>query len=291
MIIVLTGPTAVGKTSLALKLAKRFNGFIINADSRQIYKELQIGTARPSKKDIHKTNIPHFLFGHRSINEKYSVFDYKNEVLEVLEKRKEKEKEEEKKQKKKNKELPFLVGGTGLYIDSVIYDYELKKNRNNNNLDNLSKKELQEIIGEKLFELNESDRNNPRRLIRFIQKDYETFKKGKELKHLYLVLYDDFENIEGNIQKRIEKMFKDGLIEENKKLKDLKVLETIGYREFNEFFENKITLEQLKEKIYINTRKYAKRQITWFKRNKNAIWIKNYEEGEKEIEKFLKLCN
>jgi tRNA dimethylallyltransferase len=270
MIVVLAGPTATGKSEIALKLAKKFNGYIINGDSRQVYKELNIGTAKPSPEEIKKSKIIHKLFGHVNIDEEYNLFKYQKEVNEVL--------------KKHNNKLAFLVGGTGLYIDSVVYNYELKEYHENSEREKLEKltlQELQEKIGENLEKMNRSDQNNPRRLIRFIEKKQEFYKKGKPLKHLYLVLERDFDVIEKNIQKRIEEMFKNGLLEENEKLlkkgKHEKI-NTIGYREFRDFFEKKITLEEVREKIFLNTRKYAKRQITWFKRNKNAIWVKDYEE-------------
>ncbi len=273
-IIVLTGPTATGKTKLALKLAKDFNGCIVNGDSRQVYKEMQIGTARPSEKDIKDSKIPHYLFGHRSIEEKYSVFEYKSEVMNIL--------------KSESCKNVFLVGGSGLYIDSVVYNYDLKQKKYSGDLDGLSTEDLKKIIGsKKLSFLNDSDRNNPRRLIRFIQNDFKTFGKKDPLNHLYLVYYESFEKIEENIKKRIDEMFNMGLVEENLILREKNFLETIGYREFKEYFDGNIDLDVVKEKIYINTRKYAKRQLTWFKRNKSAIWIKNYEEGYREIERYL----
>lgn len=273
-IIVIAGPTATGKTKLAVKLAKDFSGYIINADSRQVYKELQIGTAQPSQEEIEKTGIPHYLFGHKSIKEQYSLYEYQKDVKNIF---------------KKNKNSPaFLVGGTGLYIDSVVHNYNLKEDSfKRSKLEDLSLKELQNIIGEKLQELNESDRKNPRRLIRFIEKDYVNFEKGNELNHLYLVYYTNFEEIEKNIKKRIEEMFNKGLVEENRLLKGQKFVETIGYREFEEYFNENITIEELKERIYTNTRKYAKRQLTWFKRNKNTYWIKNYDQAYTKCKKYL----
>jgi len=273
-IIVIAGPTATGKTNLAIQLAKEFSGYIINADSRQIYRELSIGTDRPSEEKIRNTGIPHYLFGHRSIHEKYSIFEYQKEVKKILEENKDK--------------VAFLVGGTGLYIDSIVYNYKLEKNRQRaDKLNDLSIEELQKLAGERLSELNQSDRNNPRRLIRFIQKDYQNPKQGQHLKHLYLIYYRNFNEIEDNIRKRIELMFEKGLEKENKKLKKYNFIETIGYKEFEDYFNGQINREELKNQIYINTRKYAKRQLTWFKRNKDAIWISSYKEAWKECNKFL----
>jgi tRNA dimethylallyltransferase len=273
-IIVIAGPTATGKTGIATKLAKEFSGYIINADSRQVYKELQIGTAQPSKEDIEKAGVKHYLFGHKSIKEQYSLYEYQKDVMHIL---------------KKNKDNPaFLVGGTGLYIDSVVHNYKLEKIVfERSKLENLNLEELQDIVGDRLEELNESDRENPRRLIRFIEKGYKHFEKGKELNHLYLIYYNNLTEVEKNIKERIDRMFSEGLIEENINLKENEFAETIGYREFEEYFKNNISIEELKEKIYINTRKYAKRQLTWFKRNKDALWVTNYEEAYTKCKEYL----
>ncbi len=272
MIFVIAGATATGKSEIAVKLAQNFNGYIINADSRQVFKELNIGTAKPSTEEIQKTKVQHELFGHVSIDESYNLYRYQKDVKDILEKNKSK--------------LPFLVGGTGLYIDSVVYNYELKETKENQRkeLEQLTLQELQEKAGGDLERLNESDRNNPRRLIRFLERDKENYKKGDPLNHIYIVLDIEFDVIEKNIKKRINKMFENGLLEENEKLfKEGKheQINTIGYREFREFFQEKLGLEEVKEKIFLNTRKYAKRQITWFKRNKedkNVFFVKDYDE-------------
>lgn len=269
MIVVIAGPTASGKSQIAIKLARDFNGYILNGDSRQIYKELNIGTAKPTSEEIKKSQIEHRLFGHVSIDEDYNLYRYQKDAFKVLE--------------EKENQNAFLVGGTGLYIDSVVYNYKLKKGdeRRRKELEKLTLKELQEKTGEDLKKLNYSDRQNPRRLIRFLERDKKIYEKGEPLKHIYFVLEKDFNIIEKNIKKRIEDMFRMGLLEENEKLfKEGKheKINTIGYKEFEDFFKGKITLEQVKEKIFLNTRQYAKRQITWFKRNKDAIWVKDYEE-------------
>jgi tRNA dimethylallyltransferase len=139
-----------------------------------------------------------------------------------------------------------------------------------------------------LKDLNESDQNNPRRLIRFLERSFEKNQKGPELKHLYLVLDIEKEVLEKRIKERVELMFEKGLLEENKALFEKgKRVDTIGYKEFYDFFEGKITLDVVKENIFINTKKYAKRQITWFKRNENAIWVKDYKEALDLCKNFL----
>lgn len=273
MIVVIAGATATGKTQISQKLATEFNGYILNGDSRQVYKELNIGTAKPTPEEIEESGVEHRLFGHVSINEEYNLYRYQKEAKEVL-------KEKEKKKLKKE-ENAFIVGGTGLYIDSVVYNYKLKETPQREDLENLSLKELQERVGDDLKNFNESDSKNPRRLMSFLQRGKRNFEKGKPLNHIYIVLDKDFETIEQNIQKRIEKMFKEGLLEENLKLFEQGLhhrVSTIGYSEFRDFFDKKITLEEVKERIFLNTRQYAKRQITWFRRNKNAKWAKDYEE-------------
>jgi tRNA dimethylallyltransferase len=269
-IVVIAGATATGKTEIAIKLAQKFNGYIINGDSRQVFKELNIGTAKPTQKEIEKSKVPHKLFGHVSIDKGYNLFKYQQEVRKIL--------------KENPQRTAFLVGGTGLYIDSVVYNYKLTEKKGNEIdrkiLEKLTIEELQEKVGEDLEKLNESDRENPRRLIRFLERGSLNYKKGRPLKHIYIVLEKDFSFIEKNIEKRIEKMFKNGLLKENQELfKQGKhgVINTIGYREFREFFEKEITIDEVKKRIFLNTRKYAKRQITWFKRNKNAIWVKDYK--------------
>ncbi len=279
MIVVIAGATATGKSQLALKLAKDFDGYILNGDSRQVYKELNIGTSKPSEEEIEKSKIEHKLFGHVSIDENYNLYQYQKEAFEVLE-------------EKKN-QTAFLTGGTGLYIDSVVYNYKLQKineKKQRNLLERLSLEELKERVGQDIKNLNESDRNNPRRLIRFLEKDKQKYPKGKPLKHIYIVLNKEFNEIEKNIKSRIEVMFKEGLLEENegllKKGKHEKI-NTIGYKEFRDFFKGEITLDQVKENIFLNTRKYAKRQITWFKRNKDAIWIEDYDKNYSNLKSLI----
>jgi tRNA dimethylallyltransferase len=271
-IVVIAGPTATGKTDLAIKLSKEFNGYIINGDSRQVFEELNIGTSKPTQEEMKKANVDFFLFGHRSVKEKYNLYQYQKEVFEILE--------------ANNARVAFLVGGTGLYIDSVVYNYTLQQSKSRKNLEGLSIDELKARVGKNLKKLNKSDQNNPRRLIRFLEKDFEVYKKGQPLKHLYLVLQKDFDVLEKEIEERIGRMFENGLLKENEILKNENV-NTIGYKEFQEYFEGKISIEEVKERIYINTRKYAKRQLTWFKRNKEAIWIKDFAEALRLCKSFL----
>jgi tRNA dimethylallyltransferase len=259
-IIVIAGPTASGKSKIAYELASEFDGYIINGDSRQVYKELNIGTAKPTKKDL--KGLTNYLYDFVPITQKYTLWDYQKDVFGVL-------------GKEKNK-LPIIVGGTGLYIDSVIYNYKLPKT---------TKPDYSKDISL----LNESDKNNPHRLISFFQR--ETLpEKGAPLNHIYFVLDVEKEILNERIEKRIDEMFKKGLIEENERLykkyegKNLPALKTVGYQEFEGYFEGKKTIEKVKEEMLFHTRQYAKRQRTWFRRNKDVIYIKDI----KEIERHLK---
>ncbi|HHX99231.1 TPA: tRNA (adenosine(37)-N6)-dimethylallyltransferase MiaA [Candidatus Dojkabacteria bacterium] len=274
-IIVIAGCTASGKSSVALELAKHINGVIINADSRQVYKEISIGTAKPVPEEIRNgiwyiDNIPHLLYSYISVKEEYNLYRYQKDVFKIL------------------KELPeditpILVGGTGLYIDSVVFNYKLQEQEKNlgkerSELEDLDITELQNIVGkEKLTKLNSSDQNNPHRLIQIILKgSLPSIEKGPELEHRYFFLDIPKDKLEKNIVRRVDAMFKSGLIEENQKIKEegldiYPALNSIGYREFRE----KEDLDEIREDIITHTKQYAKRQRTWFRRNKNIIYVKN----------------
>ncbi len=291
-VIVIAGPTASGKSSLAIKLAKDINGYIINADSRQVYKELRIGTAQPVpdivKDDVwYISGIKHYLYGHVSAKKRYNLYQYQKDVQKVFD---------------KENGIPILVGGTGLYIDCIVYNYKLKQNENTSTeysreeLEKMSVKELQsKLEKETLKKLNSSDRNNPVRLIRAIERGGVNRKKGETLNHLYTVV-----NIEGNelkdrISKRVDLMVEQGLVEEVKDLLDngfnfkMSAMQSIGYREFAGYFEKDRTLEQVKDEIILRTIQYSKRQRTWFKRNKNIVEVIRYNTLYEEALKFLSI--
>ncbi len=224
-VIVIAGQTASGKSDIAISLCKKYNGYIINADSRQVYKELNIGTAKPqfgifSKNKI--KGISHYLYNFVSIKEEYNLFKYKEDVKRILNL-----------PENKNK-IPFLVGGTGLYIDSIVFDYKLPKFGEVND---------EEIIN-RIENLNESDKKNPRRLQAASKREQEP-SKGNPLPHLYLVIDVEKEEINKRIDQRVENMFDRGLLLENKKFIGSSniVFQTIGYREFEGYFEGAKTLK------------------------------------------------
>lgn len=299
-IVVIGGPTGTGKTEMALRVAKQFNGELINADSRQVYKFLNIGTNKGKIENRYNKyfidNIPIHLINLINPDEVYNQFQYRIEAIkkiyEILEKKK----------------LPIIVGGTGLYIDSILKSYNELKEENidlefKKKLDSLTTLELKDLIlrnNKDFGDLNESDRNNPRRLIRFILRGYKSFdnlKVNNEFNSLFL--YPDFNKDEVffNLEKRIETMFSLGLLDEVNKIikmgfeKESPGLKIMGYREVVEYIEKKISLDDCKKRILSAHKKYLKKQITWFRgenRNYNLKIYKSISEGLNFVNEFLK---
>lgn len=288
-IVVISGCTASGKSELALKLASEIDGVIINADSRQLYKEMSMGTAKPIPESVEKDiwyidGIQHYLYSHVSVKEKYNLYRYQKDVFDLL-------------KRLPSRKIPILVGGTGLYIDSVVFNYKLKNevilNNEKNDYEQLSIKEIQKLVPTPLLnKLNNSEKNNRSRLIRIIEKGMPSIKKGNPLSHIYFFLDIEKGLLEKRIIERVDTMFRDGLLEENIRIRETGLnkflpLQTIGYREFDEYFENKITIEDVKDNIVTHTKQYAKRQRTWFRRNKGTVYINRYDNLEKETKKYL----
>lgn len=286
-IIVIAGPTASGKSKTAISLAKRINGYIINADSRQVYKELRIGTAQPTPDYIDNNiwyidGIKHFLYGYKSIKESFNISIYQKDVQNIL---------------NSQEGIPILVGGTGLYVDCIVNNYNLKDENIDKKLrDKLSKlnvEELQNIIDKDILnQMNDSDKKNPRRLIRAIERNKEDETLNTPLKNIYFVIDIPKEELDQRIKDRIGKMFKNGLEKEVEYLfKEydslLSSFNTIGYQEFRGYFENEKPLEEVKNEIIIHTLQYAKRQRTWFRRHKEAIWTRDTKKIFQEAEQFI----
>lgn len=288
MVIVITGPTAVGKTKLSIELAKRLNGEIINADSTQVYKGLDIATAKI--KDEEKENIPHHLFDIKSLNEDYTVFDYQKDSRKLIDKI-----------LSKNK-TPIIVGGTGLYIKASLYDYKFEDIKNNN-YENLTNEEIYNKL-KKVDKNIDIHINNRKRLINALNY-YESTgnlysKKEKTNDILYNTLFigltTDRNILYNRINKRVEVMLKDGLLEEAKKIYDSKittkaVMTPIGYKELFPYFEGNKTLDECIELIKQNSRKYAKRQYTWFNNQMNIKWFNvdfnNFENTINEVYNYI----
>jgi tRNA dimethylallyltransferase len=291
-LIVIAGVTGSGKSKLAIQIAKKYNAIIINADSRQVYKELNIATDKPIPDEIYKTHmvvdsIKHYLYGYKSIYDNYTLYDYQKDVTALI--------------KQTPSNIPILlVGGTGLYINSIIYRYNLQTTttrniEDRNKLSLLAVKDLQAKIPPKVLKnLNNSDRNNPRRLIRIIERGGINTLQSP-LKHLFIL--KDVANSEKHkrdLEKRIEHMFKRGLKEEIANLYNtdtsiftLPALNTIGYIEFAEYFTNNKTLNNVREDILQNTLRYVKKQRTWFKKNKNSVSVLNTDEAYPIVDKFI----
>ena len=271
MVIVILGPTCVGKTKLSVELAKKINGEIINADSTQVYKGLDIATAKVTEEE--KENIPHHLFDIKDITEDYTVYDYQKDcrlcIDDILSRGK----------------TPILVGGTGLYIKASLYDYKFNKEDSINNYDELSNEELYDRVI-KLDSNNTIHKNNRKRLIRalnYMENNNVAFSsKEKTDKLLYDTLFigltTDRNILYDRINKRVDVMVNNGLLDEAKKVYDSNirtkaVLTPIGYKELFPYFDGNSDLDSCLDKIRQNSRRYAKRQYTFFNHQLNVKWF------------------
>ena len=285
-LITIIGPTAIGKTSLSIALAKHFGCDIISCDSRQFFKEMKIGTAVPSEDEL--ASATHHFIQNKSIFEKYSVGDFEKEALEKLD------------ELFVKTNIQIMVGGSGLYVDAVLKGFdefpeieEQVRTEINHKFDTLGIEFLQEKLQEldpnyykKLEKENPQTLQNPQRMKRFVEVcigsslPYSDFIGKRNVKRnftpIIIGLESDREIMYDRINQRVELMFEAGLVEEVKQLlpqKERNALQTVGYRELFDYFEGKSTLEFAKEQIKQNTRRFAKRQMTWFKRTENAIWF------------------
>ena len=297
-IIVITGPTAVGKSKIGVEIAKEFSTEIISCDSVQVYKYLDIGSGKISIDEMQ--GIKHHMIDIILPDENYSLFDYKNDAKKHIENI----------YLKNN--IPIIIGGTGFYISSIIYDndyiIEKKDDLYSNYLKKLSNEELFKILYEKDIEsYKKININNRKRIIRaleFIQNtnikfsDYnnEQSKKESPYEFYYIVLFDDREKLYNRINNRVDKMIEDGLIFEVEKLNKMgydtrfKSMNSIGYLEINNYLRGIYSLEDSISLIKKNSRHYAKRQLTWFRREKNSIWINIDNKSTKQIvDEILKI--
>ena len=283
-VIVICGPTASGKTALSIELAKKINGEIVSCDSMQIYKEMDIGTAKPTLEEMQ--GIKHYMIGMISPNERYSVADYKKDakkaIREILNKGK----------------VPIVVGGTGLYIDSLIYEIEYQDIEFDKEYREHLEKEVKEKGLEELYNvakeidpeaIEKISKNDKKRILRILEiyhatgenkTEQERKSRQKEVEYDYKVyaLNMDREKLYDRINKRVDKMIEEGLIQEvekiYKKYNDFPTaMQGLGYKEVVEYLEGKLTKEEMIEKIKQETRRYAKRQLTWFRKNKQTIWL------------------
>ena len=289
MVICIAGPTGVGKTKLSIELAKHLNGEVINADSTQVYKGLDIATAKVTEKE--KEGIPHHLFDIKDITEDYTVFDYQKDCRAKIE------------EIQKKGKTPILVGGTGLYIKSALYDYKFNQEESINTYDEYTNKELYEML-KKVDPDTDIHPNNRKRIIRSLNYYNNTNKplssKLKTDKLLYDTIFigltTDRDILYDRINKRVDVMLKDGLIEEARKIyksniRTKAVMTPIGYKELFDYFDNKISLEEALDKIRQDSRRYAKRQYTWNRHQMNINWFNvdftNFDNTVNEIIKFI----
>lgn len=268
MILAIVGPTGVGKTKMSISLAKKYNAIIINADAMQVYKGLNIGTAKIKEEE--KQGIPHYLFDFIEVEENYTVYDYQKDLRNLLE-------------KNKNKNI-ILVGGTGLYLKAGLFDYRFQEeNDKTNQYEDLSNEELYSLAKQKDKNMDIHP-NNRLRLLRFLNRPSQEKVTPKMLyKTIVIGLTTDRENLYNRINQRVENMIQDGLIEEaknyyDKNIKSKALINGIGYKELFLYFDGKISLEEAIQLIQKNSRHYAKRQYTWFRHQMDVKWFNvNYQ--------------
>ena len=284
MIIAVVGPTGVGKTKMSIELAKEYNAAIINCDAVQIYKYLDIGSAKVCEDE--KEGIKHYLLDIKNPNENYTVKDYQIDARKIIE-------------NNKDKNLIFC-GGTGLYLCAALMDYRFYEDESSENYDNLDNEELYKLALKK-DKSCPIDRNNRVRLIRFLNKKNIEVVEPKLLYEnvLFIGLTTDRENLYKIINKRVDLMFENGLLEEvknlYKKYPNSRVLKSaIGYKEVIKYINNEITLEECIEEIKKLSRHYAKRQYTWFNNKMNIKWFdvdyNNFENTISNVRKYINNC-
>lgn len=294
-VLCIVGPTAVGKTKMSIELAKQLNGEIISGDSMQIYRGMDIGTAKATMDE--RQGIPHHLIDEKNPDEPYSVAAFQQTVRAKME------------EIKSRGKLPIIVGGTGLYIKSVLYDYEFAGESESKEIDEAKYGHLSnEELHAKLAAVDEAGAkdihpNNRKRVIRALE-IYETsgVKKSEmiekqEHKMIYdaclIGLTDDRTVLYDRINKRVDTMYETGLVEEVKALFDQGIpaesqsIRAIGYKELYDYFKGLISLEESKELIKRNSRRYAKRQYTWFNNQMDVTWFKvdvqHFDKTVKEV--------
>lgn len=297
-VIVICGPTASGKTALSIELAKKINGEIISSDSMQIYKDMDIGTAKPTKQEMQE--IKHYLLDFVEPDQRYSVAQFKKDAEKAIEEI-----------LAKNK-VPIIVGGTGLYVDSLIYGIEYQEieldKKYREELEERAQKEGLETLYEQAKKIDPQaiekiSANDKKRILRILEIYHSTGKtktqqeiesRKNEVKYDYKVfaLNIEREKLYERINKRVDIMIKQGLIQEvenlcSKYTEFPTAMQGLGYKEVVEYLQGKISEQEMIEKIKMETRRYAKRQLTWFRKNKQTIWL-DATKGKENVEIILK---
>ncbi len=294
-LIYVAGPTGIGKTSLSIELAKRLKTEVVSCDSRQFYKELKIGTSPPSNKQLKE--VCHHFIHNKSILDDYSVGDYEKDSIDLITKL------------FKKRDYLILVGGSGLYADSILFgmdDIPKVPSEIKDQLNLKFNKKGLVYLQEKLKEIdleyyNKVDLENPNRLIRAIgvyqvsgkkiSSLWKNNKKDRFFNSLVITMKCDRDKLYERINKRVDKMVKDGLEKEVRgliKFKNYNALNTVGYKEYFLYFDGKLSKEETINKIKQNTRNYAKRQITWFKKYNNALTFNLDDNIDELLNKLLK---
>jgi tRNA dimethylallyltransferase len=298
-LISIVGPTAIGKTALSIALAKHFNCEIISCDSRQFYKEMRIGTAVPS--DVELNSAKHHFIQNKSIQDIYNVGDFEKDAIAKLD------------ELFLTNDYVIMVGGSGLYVNAVIKGFdefpeidtiireEVRKNYEERGLEHLKLKlkELDANYFDFLIKNNPQTLQNPQRMMRFVEvcqstnQPYSSFLNSKNVtrnfKSIIIGLEADREILYNRINQRVDIMMESGLLDEVKSLlsfKDLNALQTVGYKELFQYLNDEINLDFAIEEIKKNTRRFGKRQLTWFKRNENVKWF-DYLTDKNEIINYI----
>lgn len=302
-VIVIAGPTASGKTALAVELAKKINGEVISCDSMQIYKDMSIGTAKPTVEEM--DGVPHYLIDFVSPDERYSVADFKRDAEEKIEYVLSKGK------------APILCGGTGLYIDTLVFgiDYPeieldqeyrdelMKRAESEEGLKKLYD-EAKSIDSEAMEKISENDKKRITRVLELYKATGKTKTELEKISRSNGVKYDyrvfaidmDREKLYDRINRRVDIMIEQGLIDEVRNIIDKydkfpTAMQGLGYKEVVEYFDGKLTKQEMIDKIKQETRRYAKRQLTWFRKNKNIVWIDGLDDRNKNIDLIISNVN
>ncbi|PIR04440.1 MAG: tRNA (adenosine(37)-N6)-dimethylallyltransferase MiaA [Candidatus Magasanikbacteria bacterium CG11_big_fil_rev_8_21_14_0_20_39_34] len=305
-VVIILGPTACGKTDWSLRLAKTYNGEVVSADSRQIYKKMDIGTAKVIgdwrwnvswnglRRSYYVEDVPHHLMDFLDPGKSFSSAEFRDRAVKYI------------KMATRHGKIPFVVGGTGLYISSLVNNFYIPRIPPNKKLRSGLEEKSHEELMELLKRLDKEtasniDQKNKRRIIRALEVSIMTGEKFSRQKKKGEKMFDflqigiDVERdiLYDRINKRVDAMIEDGLLQEIEALLKQKYswklpsMSGIGYRQFQLYYDGEQSLEKTVELLKRDTRRYARRQLTWFRRDKGIVWCKSYEEAEALVQKFL----